>query len=135
MRKRIPSAKVTSFEGRHSTSTKPMSGLFPFPLAKQNFPRCCLLKLQIFTDITNFARTDFSARSPLFIFFGVNHLGGATDSAHELILQLFLVLKDSAPLKLPTRNCLSSFFPPRLENISNKMAISLSSMLHPKTKP
>src|SRR3989338_1945325 len=43
--------------------------------------------------------------------------------------------KDSAPLKLPTRNCLSSFFPPRLENITNKMAISLSSRFHPRTKP
>jgi len=47
----------------------------------------------------------------------------------------FRVLKDSAPLKLPTRNCLSSFLPPRLEITSNKMAISLSSRFHPKTKP
>ena len=43
-------------------------------------------------------------------------------------------LEDSAPLKLPIRNCLSSFFPPRLENITNKMAISLSTPRYPRVR-
>ena len=42
------------------------------------------------------------------------------------------MLEDSAPLKLPTRHCLSSFFPPRLENITNKMAISLTDPGYPE---
>ena len=44
----------------------------------------------------------------------------------------FRTLKDSAPLKLPTRNCLYEFFPHRLESISNKMAISLTTPDYPK---
>ena len=44
------------------------------------------------------------------------------------------MLEDSAPLKLPARNCLSSFLPPRLENITNKMAISLTTPRYPKVR-
>ncbi len=51
----------------------------------------------------------------------------------RIFLSAFIcALKDSAPLKLPTRNCLCPFLPYRLENITNKMAISLTTPGYPK---
>ena len=95
-----------------------------------NFPRNCLFFLEIFSDITNFSHNDCSSWSPLFICFGVNHLGGATDRGNEINR----ILEDSAPLKLPTRHCFPRFLPSRLENTSNKNGISLSTPSCPKTQ-
>ena len=80
----------------------------------ENISSLGIIPCRISTDITNFAHSDLSPWSPLFIFFGVNHLGGATDRGNELLR----VLEDSAPLKLPARYCFRTFLPCGLENIS-----------------
>ena len=65
---------------------------------------------EMFPDITNFAHNDYSSWSP-FLFFSADMPWRRHGFKIQNINYMLFILKDSAPLKLPTRYCPSSFLP------------------------
>ncbi len=87
---------------------------------------------RIFQHMANFSRIDCSTRSSLFVCFRVNLYEAPRFQGTNLTCVKLCALKDSAPLKLPTRYCLPRFLPLGLEHTTTKNAISLATPCYPK---